>query len=292
VSNAMEEGEGLFSMPTGLWRSGTLDLMTGLLGSTLRALDMAKGAPPPPQMMTMMNTRKQTALQQALGAMGGTVADGTTNRDNAFGSQVPEAGEEDGTYKSTFANPLVAPIQGLKPWFPQGIRGSTGGPVNVKLFCFDPQGAAPLICGGLVGSKKGPKRFCISTHCGLAHNKKVFDRLGDGDYLIIESGGHGGVSGQPLRAFLKPLLPKAATKYSLDNKEVLEVTNLMEGWLSLFCYLIEGETGGAQGDQSRSWLVLHLGLDSQPSKCRSATIGPSDCAMAPRERRMLRTCRP
>jgi hypothetical protein len=50
VLNAMEEGKGLFSTPTGSRCSGTLDLMTGLLGSTLWALDMAKGAPPPPQM--------------------------------------------------------------------------------------------------------------------------------------------------------------------------------------------------------------------------------------------------
>jgi hypothetical protein len=74
---------------------------------------------------------------------------------------------------------------------------------------------------------------------------KVFDRLGNGDYYIIKSGGCGGVSGQPLWAFLKSLLPKAATKYPPDNKEVLEATNLMEGWLSLFRYLIEEE---AQGD--------------------------------------------
>ncbi len=115
VSNAMEEGEGLFSTPTGPWHSGTPDLTTGLLGSTLQALDMAKGAPPPPQMMTMMNTRKQMALHQVLGAMGGAVADGTTDRDDTFGSRAPVAGKEDGTHKSTFANPLVAPIQGLEP---------------------------------------------------------------------------------------------------------------------------------------------------------------------------------
>ncbi len=116
--------------------------------------------------------------------------------------------------------------------------------MNVKLFRFDPQGAGPLICGGLVGSKKGPKRFCISTHCGLAHNKKVFNQLGNKDYYIIESGGHGGVLGQPLRAFFEPSLPKAATEYSPNNKEVLEATNSMEWWLSLFHYLIEVEARG------------------------------------------------
>jgi hypothetical protein len=292
VLNAMEEGKGLFSMPTGPRRSGMPDLTTGLLGSTLRALDMAKGAPPPPQMMRMMNTRKQTALHQALGAMGGAVANGTTDRDNAFGSRVPGAGKEDGTHKSTFANPLVAPIQGLKPRLPQGIGGSTGCPANVKLFRFNPQGATSLIFGGLVSSKKGPKRFCISTHCGLAHNKKVFDRLVDGDYYIIESGGHGGVSGQPLRAFLEPSLPKVAAEYSPDNKEELEASNLMEGWLSLFHYLIEVEAQGDTRGPNPELASFASQARQSAFKCRSATTGPRDCATAPRERWMLRICHP
>jgi hypothetical protein len=176
----------------------------------------------------MMNTMRQTALQQALGAMGGAVVDSTTDRDDIF--------EEDAIAHK------ITPRGGR-----QGTRDSTGGPANVKLIRFDPTGASPLICGGLVSSKKGPTHFCISTHCGLAHNKKVFDRLDNGNYYIIESGGRGGVSGQPLWAFHKPSLPKAATKYSSNNKEVLEATNLMEGWLSLFCYLIEAE---ARGDKS------------------------------------------
>jgi hypothetical protein len=227
VSNTMEEGEGLFAMPMGPRCGGTPDLMTGLLRSTFRALDMTTVAPPPPQPTTMMNTRRQTALQQGLGALGGAVVDGMTNREDGF--------DEDAiAHKST-------------PWGgAQGARDGTGGPVNIKLFRFDPKGAGPLICGGLVSSKKGPKLFCILTHCGLAHNKKVFDRLGNGDYYIIKSGGHGGVSGQAPQAFLEPSLPKAAAEYSPDNKEVLEATNSMEGWLSLFCYLIEAE---ARGDE-------------------------------------------
>ena len=42
-------------------------------------------------------------------------------------------------------------------------------------------------------------------------------------------------------ALLELFLPSAATEYSVDNKEVLEAKNLMEGWLSLFGYLIEAE---------------------------------------------------
>ncbi len=132
-------------------------------------------APPPPQPTRMMNTstRRQTALQQALGAMGGVVVDGTMDREDGF--------EEDAIAHKSI-------LQGGG----QGARDGTGGPVNVKLFQLDPKGAGPLICEGLVSLKKGPKRFCISTHCGLAHNKKVFHRLGNGDYYIIKSGGRGG----------------------------------------------------------------------------------------------------
>jgi hypothetical protein len=225
VSNTMEEGEGLFATPMGPWRGGTPDLTTGLLGSTFQALDMTTVAPPPPQPTTMMNTRRQTALQQALGAIEGAVVDGTMDREDGF--------EEDAIAHKSTPRGGRARRQGWHWWH-----------VNVKLFRLDPKGASKLICGGVVSSKKGPKRFCISTHCGLACNKKVFDRLGNGNYYIIESGGHGGVSGQPLRAFLKPSLPKAAAKYSPDKKEVLEVTNFMEGWLSLFRYLIEAEARG------------------------------------------------
>jgi hypothetical protein len=126
----------------------------------------------------------------------------------------------------------------------QATGDGTGVPANVRLYRFDTKG--PLICGGLISSKKGPKQFCISTVCGLAHSKKVFDRLGEGNYYIIEPGRWGGISSQPLRALFKPSLPKAAAKYSANNREVLEVTNSMEGWLSLFRYLIEAEARGAE----------------------------------------------
>jgi hypothetical protein len=51
------------------------------------------------------------------------VVDGMMDRDDAFGSQASGAGKEDGTHKSTFANPLVALVRGLEPRFPQGIKG-------------------------------------------------------------------------------------------------------------------------------------------------------------------------
>ena len=85
-----------------------------------------------------------------------------------------------------------------------------------------------------MSSKNKPKRFCILTSCGLGHGKKVFDQLKDGDYYIIEPGAQGGGLSQTVRAFLDPALPREAAKHSPDNKEVLEATNLMEGWLSLF----------------------------------------------------------
>jgi hypothetical protein len=115
-------------------------------------------------------------------------------------------------------------------------------------FISTPRVMAPSSSGVWSARRKVPSISVSQPTCGLAHNKKVFDQLGNGDYYNIESGGHGGVSGQPLRAFLEPSLPKAAAEYSPDNKEVLEATNLMEGWLSLFHYLIEAEArGGARG---------------------------------------------
>ena len=101
-------------------------------------------------------------------------------------------------------------------------------------------------------AKKGPKRFCISSHCGLAHSKKVFDQLGDGDYYIVEPGPRGGGLSQTLRAFIEPSLPKAAAERSPDNEEVLGGTNSMEGWLCLFRYLtdVEARGGGEQANPS------------------------------------------
>ena len=45
-------------------------------------------------------------------------------------------------------------------------------------------------------------------------------------------------------ALLESLLPKAAAEYSVDNHEVLAAKNSMQGWLSLFRYLIESEERG------------------------------------------------
>jgi len=47
-----------------------------------------------------------------------------------------------------------------------------------------------------------------------------------------------------LGALLEPSLPKAAAEYSVDNQEVLAAENSMQGWLSLFWYLIEAEERG------------------------------------------------
>ena len=99
-----------------------------------------------------------------------------------------------------------------------------------------------------MSSKNKPKRFCISTNCGLGHGKKVFDLLSNGSYYIIEPAARGGGLGQTLWAFLEPPLPRAAAEYSPDNKEVLQATNSMEGWLSLFRYLIDAEARGDGGE--------------------------------------------
>ena len=40
------------------------------------------------------------------------------------------------------------------------------------------------------------------------------------------------------------MLPKAAAEYSEDNHEVLAAENSMQGWLSLFRYLVEAEERG------------------------------------------------
>ncbi len=68
--------------------------------------------------------------------------------------------------------------------------------------------------------------------------------MGEGYYYIIKQGGRGlGLS--QLRALLEPSLPSAAAEYSPDNREVLENANLMEGWLSLFRFLIDAKAQGA-----------------------------------------------
>ncbi len=73
----------------------------------------------------------------------------------------------------------------------------------------------------------------------------MFDRLEDGAYYIVDSGwGRGAGSSQQPQALLEPSLPKAAAEYSVDNQEVLAAENSMQGWLSLFRYLIKAEERG------------------------------------------------
>jgi hypothetical protein len=126
-----------------------------------------------------------------------------------------------------------------------GTKVKKKGAGDLKLYHHDLQDRH-LICGGIISKRGGgANRFCVATNCGFAHDKKVFDRLEDGAYYIVDSGGgHGSGSSQQPRALLEPSLPKAAAKYSEDNQEVLAAENLMQGWLSLFWYLIEAEERG------------------------------------------------
>ena len=102
------------------------------------------------------------------------------------------------------------------------------------------------ICGGIISRRgSGANRFCVATNCIFAHDKKAFDCLEDGAYYIVQSrGGRGAGSSQQPRALLDPSLPKAAAKYFEDNHEVLAAENSMQGWLSLFRYLVEAEKRG------------------------------------------------
>jgi hypothetical protein len=168
------EYEGGYSMPTGPQRYGVLDAVAGSLGATLEAMDVAAADPP-------RLTWQQTALAQALGTFGRAAPDDTTvGGARGKGGVSIEAADGSGALNN-----------------PKTLGGSFGGgpqeePTNVKLFRYDPRNGASF-CGGLVNSsKKGPKRFCISTHCGLGHSKKVFDQLRGGDYHIIEPGPRGG----------------------------------------------------------------------------------------------------
>ena len=61
---------------------------------------------------------------------------------------------------------------------------------------------------------------------------------------MTPGGGGGGGLGQQPRALLEPSLPKAATEYSVENQELLVAKNLMQGWLSLFRYLVEAVEHG------------------------------------------------
>ena len=217
----MEEGEVLFSTPTGVGvgREGVTE-PASMLGSTLQELNMKAAAGPP-------RTRGQTALEQAMGHLGG----GARRVDDGSVGGVDDDG---GRLKNP---PQLGPFNVGEG--PQGVSS------NVRLFRYEKNG--PAFCGGMVGgSKKAPKRFCISPNCGAAHARKVFALLGDGDYYIIEPGPRGGLS-QTLRAYLDPPLTKAAAEFSHDNKEVLQGTNSLEGWLSLFRYLTDAATRGDTG---------------------------------------------
>ena len=67
---------------------------------------------------------------------------------------------------------------------PQGGIGSKDKKVSgdIKLFRYDIQNCHQIWGGGA-------NRFCIATNCGFAHDKKFFDRLEDGAYNIVDSGG-------------------------------------------------------------------------------------------------------
>ena len=215
--------EPTFSTPTGPRGEGVRDqLTTRLLGTSLGKLKMM-GADQP-----LHRTRAQMALEQAMGGLGGPL----------------QASSAQGSGPSLFSGVDETDIS-LKEPIPRHGVGSSGGDAQVKLFQYDAKGVS--FCGGLVSSKNKPKRFCISTSCGLGHGKKVFDQLKDGDYYIIEPGARGGGLGQTLRAYLDPSLPRAAAEHSPDNKEVLGATNSMEGWLSLFRYLVDVEARGGGG---------------------------------------------
>ena len=243
-----EDGEGPFSTPAGAGRKGVTDPSTRL-ESTLQDLNMSTvGALP-------HRTRQQVALEHALGPLGGG--------QRGTGGGIMLVADAEGVQHM---NPSTSSIGG----------GLQGAPANIKLFRYDPANEPPF-CGGLVGSpKKGPKRFCISSHCGLAHTKKVFDQLGEGDYYIIEPGARGGLS-STLRAYLEPSLPKAAAERSADNKEVLEGTNSMDGWLSLFRYLTDTADRGDVGVSKPALVGFASRARASPrSRLHCETI-PSEC---------------
>jgi hypothetical protein len=229
VSQGGEEGKDFFATPISARRGGRpTSLDNDPLRSLLQALTIAMVRPPLTEVVGMGTRRRTGLLQQALESMGGArVGNPKAMEDKGFDRERTRQEEA------------------------QASRDRPEGPANVRLFRYDPNG--PLICGGLISSKKGPKQFCISTVCGLAHTKKAFDKLGEGDYYIVEPSGRGGISSQASRALLEPLLPKAAAEYSAEKKEVLEATNSMERWLSLFRYLIEA---AARGDSPGSNLEL------------------------------------
>ncbi len=127
-----------------------------------------------------------------------------------------------------------------------GLR--LGSPVLVWLFRYDPAqhyDGTLGICGGLIANRGGGSTnwFCISTNCAYLHEKKVFDKLGVGDFYIFEPGGKGTGSSQP-KALLEPSLPRAAAERSQDDREMLASENTVEGWMSLFCYMVDVQARG------------------------------------------------
>jgi hypothetical protein len=232
VSPVTVEG-GPFALPSG--RAGgnaPLGEHTSSLQLLLDALDMAGGGRSPAA--ASMLTRGRSAFL----AIDRTIKQFRGGRTVNVGAAQPSLQDD----RQEWTVGWISRTQGQRSQSnpPEGL--GAGGPGNLRLFRFDPQAH---ICGGLISRRgKGANRFCISTHCSFKHNKKIFDRLGKGDYYIIEPGGRGAGSSQ-LRALLEPSFPRAAAEYSLDNQEVLESVNLMEGWLSLFRFLIDAETQGA-----------------------------------------------
>ena len=174
------------------------------------------------------------ALRLAMGALKDVdekVVFSTPNQNEAWPPWAPE---------NQAKSPVMFGLPG--PSVPQGGGGAA--PSNLRLFRCDPQ-VCSKICGGLISKRGGGSNwFCISTNCAFAHNKKVFDQLVDGNYYIMEGGGQGSGLGSQTRALLEPMLPQAAAEHSSDNKEVLEEENSMEGWLSVFRYLIKAEARG------------------------------------------------
>jgi hypothetical protein len=201
---------------------------------------MAAEAPSAPTTRAM----NSLALFRALPALSGTTEAGLAGAIPPVASRAPAPGD---WMVDNHKTPHR--LEGLQIGAGQKSKGSG----NLRLFRYDPQDHTQ-ICGGLISKcGGGANRFCILTQCGFAHDKKVFDRLGDGAFYNVQSGGRGAASSQQPGALLEPSLPSAAAKYLADNREVLEAKQLMEGWLSLFRYLIEAEEHvGTQGSQTQA----------------------------------------
>ncbi len=86
----------------------------------------------------------------------------------------------------------------------------------------------------------------LRCHHAVLHTTRRFSTDWKTELItsLILGGGHGAGSSQEPRALLEPSIPKTAAEYSVDNLEVLAAENSMQGWLSLFWYLIEAEERG------------------------------------------------